>query len=557
MKQIISMLVVPLVIGLIVAYFAFNLNKEFVDLRYTISEKIPTKYVESSTAETVQQLVVKNNGNIPAEKIQIKITGAIVEYDILKNSVSDNVEEHYSGGHFEAIYPSLPPDAQFSYIFKTSGMGLSKDLIEIKHNKGKGAEALSSDVVSTASKVASFFTLASIIFYFGLLIIQGRSMAIDHLESSGSYTGFYEYLSKTKPFYVSKDKWNSIRRKYIEKKSKVEYFDSTDIEELESYKILNQDKPVYLSVDEWELLKEKTSKCLLDFLAYSVKKSSYFDNLSKYLTIIKPVHFPDNQWKEIIEEINKNFIVSKKLNEQFYLGSEDIIKELNAGMPGGMLSEYWNQYKEYLLKRYYEIIHRDLLSEMYPIKFLEKTDLSILNKEKQDRLYGLAYKIELNNFENVSSLHTANEFLEKEKPDWMTIEDFKKIEKKAQEYVDIYRSKEKYHSLLCALTDIINLTPLKEKKNDNIDDKEWEKIIDIESKLSSIAIKIKEDKVNLEKEKQETGELKNKILNQLKVINDTLNDPKSIDRIEPYDNPFSEGNFENLQILSNLLKTER
>jgi hypothetical protein len=97
------MLFIPLAIGLIVAYFAFNLNKEFVDLRYTISEKIPTKYVESSTAETVQQLVVKNNGNIPAEKIQIKITGAIVEYDILKNSVSDKVGEHYSNGHFEAI----------------------------------------------------------------------------------------------------------------------------------------------------------------------------------------------------------------------------------------------------------------------------------------------------------------------------------------------------------------------------------------------------------------------------------------------------------------------
>jgi hypothetical protein len=499
---------------------------------------------------------VKNNGNIPAEKIQIKITGSIVEYDILKNSVSDKVEEHYSGGHFEAIYPSLPPDAQFSYIFKTSGMGLSKDLIEIKHNKGKGAEALSSDVVFTASKVGSFVFLASIIFYFGLFIIQGRSMAIDHLESSGSYTGFYEYLSKTKPFYVSKDKWNSIRRKYIEKKGKVEYFHSTDIEELESYKILNQDKPVYLSVDEWELLKEKTTKCLVDFLSYSIKTSSHFDNLSKYFTIKQPVHFPDNQWKEITQEINKNFIVLKKLNERFYLGAEDIIKELNAGMTDGMLSEYWEKYKEYLLKRYYEIIYRDLLSEMYPIKFLEKLDLSILNKEKQDRLYDLAYKIELTNFENISSLHTANEFLDKEKPDWMTIEDFKKLEKKAQEYVDIDRSKKKYQSLLIALTDIANLNPLKEKQSDNIDDEEWAKVTDLESKLSSIAIKIKEDKVNLETERQETEELKNKILKQLKVINDTLNDPKSIDRIEPYDNPFSEGNFENLQHLSNLLKKQ-
>lgn len=355
---------------------------------------------------------------------------------------------------------------------------------------------------------------------------------------------------------MSQDKWNSIRRKYIEKKSKVEYFHSTDIEELESYKILNQDKPVYLSVDEWELLKEKTTKCLVDFLSYSIKTSSHFDNLSKYFTIKQPVHFPDNQWKEITEEINKNFIVSKKLNERFYLGAEDIVKELNAGMPNGMLSEYWGQYKEYLLKRYYEIIYRDLLREMYPIKFLQKVDLSILNKEKQDRLKNLAYKIELTNFENISSLHTANDFLEKEKPDWISVEDLKKLEKKAQEYIDIDRSKEKYQFLLFALKDITNLTPLEEKQSDIIDDKEWAKVTDLESKISSIAIKIEEDKVKLETEKQETEELKNKILKQLKIINDTLNDPKSLDRIEPYDNPFVEGNFENLQILSNLLKKQ-
>lgn len=550
------MLVIPLVIGLIVAYFAFNLNKEFVDLRYTISEKIPTKYIESSTAETVQQLVVKNNGNIPAEKIQIKIMGAIVEHDILKNSVSDKVEEHYSNGHFEAIYPSLPPGAQFSYIFKTSGMGLTKSLIEITHNKGKGTEALSSDVVSTVSKIGSLFSIGAMLFYFFLFAIQGRSMAIDHLESSGSYTGFYEYLSKSKPFYVSQDKWNSIRRKYIEKMGKVEYYRSSDVEELESYKILNQDKPAYLSADEWELLKEKCTKSLVDCLSYSIKKSSYFGNLSRFFTIKQPINFPNNQWAEITEEINKNFIVSKKLNEQFYLSAEDIAKELNAGMPNGMLGSYWDQYKEYLLKRYYEIIYRDLINERSPINYLETVDLSILNKEKQDRLNDLAYKIELTNFENISSLYSANEFLEKEKPGWITVEDLSKLEKKAKEYLEVEKSSEKYKSLLFAINDIVCLIPLKEKPSDAIDDNEWAKVTELEGKISSIAIKIEEDKEKLEAEKQETQELKNKILKQLKIVNETLSDPKSLDKVEQYDNPFSKGNFENLQIISSLLEKQ-
>ena len=92
MKQVVT-LICTLVIGLIVAYFAFNLNKEYVDLRYTLSEKIPTRFIEPTLlAETVQQLVVKNNGNIPATRIQIKINGFVKDHDILKNSVSDVVE---------------------------------------------------------------------------------------------------------------------------------------------------------------------------------------------------------------------------------------------------------------------------------------------------------------------------------------------------------------------------------------------------------------------------------------------------------------------------------
>jgi len=53
MKQISVYAISTLVVGLIVAYFAFNLNREYVDLRYTLSEKIPTKFNEASTVETI------------------------------------------------------------------------------------------------------------------------------------------------------------------------------------------------------------------------------------------------------------------------------------------------------------------------------------------------------------------------------------------------------------------------------------------------------------------------------------------------------------------------
>ena len=556
MKQIISSAVITLVIGMVVAYFAFTLNKEYVDLRYTLSEKIPTKFIETSTAETVQQLVIKNNGNIPATKIQITIDGVVEDYDILKNAISDVVEEHNSKGHFEAIYPSLPPDGQFSYIFKTSGMGISKYNLSIKHNKGKAQEALASDKESFISSLRGYFILAVIIFYLIMFVFHGRSMAIDQLESSGSYTNYYDFLSKKKPFYVSQDKWNSIRRKYIEKKNRAEYLHSSDIEAQESYKILNQDKPKFISDDEWELLKEHSSKCLTDQLTYSIKTSSIFLNLEKYFTIKRPEHFPENKWQEIVKEINENFITSKKLKQSFYRSTKDIVKELEIGMPIGMSLSSWNEYKKFLIDRYFEIIKRDILRETSPITYLKEIDLSVLPTDDQESLEDLAYRIQLIRLDNISSLYFAEKFLKNDRPAWIKEEDFEQLVEKAEAYVAIEKSKNENESLSNVLNEIVNLIPLKDKP-ENMDSKKWDKVIELERKISTIAIQIEEDKSKLETEKQETQKLKSKILKQLEIIDGTLTDPKSIDRIEPYDNPFAEGNFENLRTVSNILKRQQ
>ena len=57
-------------------------------------------------------------------------------------------------------------------------------------------------------------------------------------------------------------------------------------------------------------------------------------------------------------------------------------------------------------------------------------------------------------------------------------------------------------------------------------------------------------------EKMETEKLKEKIVNQLNIIHNVLNDPKSIDRIEDYSNVFAHGNFDNLRKISLLLSKQ-
>lgn len=553
MKQIIPSAIIALVIGLIIAYFGFALNKEFVDLRYTLSEKIPIKFIETSTAETVQQLVVKNNGNIPATRIQITIDGLIEDHGILKNSLSDIVEEHNPKGHFEAIYPSLPPGGQFSYILKTSGGGITKDNLEIKHNKGKAKEALAGDSRSIFSEIVNYIFLSLMIFYIILIVFQGRSMAIDNLNSGENYTNYHDYLNKKKPFYVSQEKWDSIRRRYIEKKK---YLHSTNIEEQENYKILSRDKPNFITNDEWELLKEKSTKCLMDQLTYSIKTSSTFANLEKYFTLKKPKQFPENKWNEIVKEVNENFITVQKLKKRFYLSTKDIIKELESGIPSGMLPNFWDEYREFLKDRYYEIAYTEIFREFNPLKYLEKIDLSVLSQDKRESLEDLAYRIQLLHIDDISSQYHAEKFLKNDKPEWIKQDDLEKLEKKAEAYVALEKSIKKNESLFNALNNIVNFTQLKDRP-ETLDSNDWERVRELESKIATTAIKIEEDKSKLESEGQQIKDLKAKILKQLSIIDGVLNDPESIDKIEDYDNPFSEGNFRNLQKISNYAIEDR
>jgi hypothetical protein len=541
-----------LVVGIIIAIVAFNLNREYVDLRYTLSEKIPTRFVETSTAEAVQQLVVKNNGNAAATKIQIKINGFIKDHDILKNAVSDVVEENNSNGHFEAIYPSLPPDAQFTYIFKTSGYGIDKQNLEIKHNKGKAAEALARDIQSLYTNIYNYFSLGMILFIFGILLLLFRSMAIDSLESHGTHTDYHSYLNKQKPLYVSQEKWETIRRAFIGGKIKPNYLSEfPNIEESEAYKILNQDKPNFITEDEWTLLRQTASTNLEDQLSYSIKARSSLSNLEKYFLLKKPKHFQENKWSEIVEKINNNYIALQKLNNSHYVSTKGILKELERGMPPGMLRAFWDEHAKFLGDRYYELVYSDILRDSDPLKYFKEINLSVLNKENQKSLEYIAYKIQLLRIDKISSLSAAEQFLKEEKPEWIKKDDLEKLEKKAEAYIALDKSIKKTESLLNALNSIVNFKPLKEKP-DTLDSSEWDKVVELERQIATTSMKIKEDKSNLETEKQKTNELKNKVIKQLSIIDGLLIDPKSIDKIEDYDNPFSEGNFENMKAISKL-----
>ena len=89
MKKIGSLILAPVIVGIIITVFSFYINNEKVDIKYSLSSpiKIPSK------SNVVRQLKIQNVGNASAEEIIITLNGDIQNYDIIKYAEKHIYEE--------------------------------------------------------------------------------------------------------------------------------------------------------------------------------------------------------------------------------------------------------------------------------------------------------------------------------------------------------------------------------------------------------------------------------------------------------------------------------
>ena len=164
--------IISAIIAIGAVFLTYYLNNEKVDIRYTLSENIPVTIAGQKFAESIQQLDVKNIGNSEAQRITVKINGQITKYELIKNSQADFVQSFKEKDYLELIYSNLPPEGNFKLVFNSPGIGIKTDDIVIKHNKGKGIEALT----RTPFAIYSLFLL---LFYIIIVITGIRTVLTD------------------------------------------------------------------------------------------------------------------------------------------------------------------------------------------------------------------------------------------------------------------------------------------------------------------------------------------------------------------------------------------
>jgi len=369
-----------LFIGGLITKFVFN---DKVELRYVVSDRIPTNFFVGNESESIQQLELLNTGDVELNRVVIKIKANIKEYEIQKIASSDSIIVTKSNGLLEIIYPQIPPEGNIKIIIKSIGDGINSGDLDIKHSKGSAKPALESN------NTINYLYYGLMIFYFVLILFGIRTKVIDSIAFDVYYQPYDKILKKSKPWYVPANKWKKFRddsMKYI-----FNYDSYANIANSLCYQILDLEKQKSISNEEWIQLKLVAQKKLLNSISEDVN-NGYDWKIEEFLSLKQPKNIDENVWSEIKSVINKAYITTLILKVDDYTNDAEITELLKYKKPKIISALNWEKYRSFLLK----------------LEKLRKQ--TVENKILQEQLKLLVYREELN-----------------EKPDELSIEKWNKI----------------------------------------------------------------------------------------------------------------------------------
>lgn len=499
-KEFIVGVVLIIITGLFAKYKLFD---DKTELKYSLSQKINSDFLTNKEEFGIQQLTLKNSGDLVVNDIVIKINSNILDFKIKKFTTKDSVTTTNLNSNFELNYPKLPPMGELIVLIKSSG--INNDNVDIYHSKGKATEIFES---KSNFESNAFYVLVAI--YLMITVFSFRTTFIDSLKSKAIYVS-EKILKMKQPWYVDKNKWSEIRNIAVNNHFKNDLY--SKIEKSSYYMFLNKKEDENLTEDEKSKLKE-IALTLLTKKIGDVLSGSYFTyDLAQFKSLNKPNNVSSLKWEEISKSISK-VTLAKILRDLFesnldIYDERKVLKILENNKPPLLTEEDWANLKETVNNYYLAIVLTEIV--------------------KNGDCFGKV-KWELINEKNTKKLRE--------------IFDIIKESKKNTEY-----NSELLYTMRTSF-DWINIP----EKPEILIEEDWSRIEVLFNTVIQHKIDAEEDLKKASKIRDEFYPLKVKISKQLIIINDLLNDPNSIETIESYNIPFEKGNWENLLQISDVLK---
>lgn len=229
----------------------------------------------------------------------------------------------------------------------------------------------------------------------------------------------------------------------------------------------------------------------------------------------------------------------------------NLAAKLQESKPEPIGQSEWNENQKELENRFFTRLYEDSSRADSPLSFIKRQDLSVLQEDNRELLLKGAYRAELRTIPNLSIESNAAAFISAGKPQWITDDDWKAYKESAERTLRVAKKEPLYN----LIESIVSSMPLSKREVDKLDPEIQEKLVKMDEEIRLKKDKNRNEAEQLSNQAKEIAIEKEKILRQLKILNDLFKDPSSLDRIESYDNPFAPGNFELLKLVSKDLRS--
>tara|TARA_R100000306_G_C4377071_1_gene142384 strand:+ start:806 stop:2476 length:1671 start_codon:yes stop_codon:yes gene_type:complete len=549
-RNILFFVIAPIIVGLALWYF----QRDYVDLQYSLSEPLPTKFLSESGAQTVQQLTVINRGNIPANDVKIETKSAINRFDVEKNVATDNIVIDRDRANFSAVYDSLAAGSKIKIVFELNQGLISSEDITVSHSKGPAVEVFSDS--SDSFGWLSTISIGIPLFYVFLAFLELRSGSLSRLKSNSVFEKPQDFLSSRKPIMLTESQWEEVRKEYVKKYDFSRLFMPTDLESSDIYNFLNSTKPDYFSDGEWSLFTDNARSQFRDII--EVRHARYVGThmLEELLFLKKPELFSSQEWTDFRDKVSDS-VVSYRLTRIMPIPSLDYLeRHFVDEKPAGVSEKSWEKFRSTIQSVFYVKVVEECLSEYKPISRFESINKKLLNNNDVQKLLDLAYKVQFHLEPRLSifSYQEAERFLESEKPEWLKGTDLEKLKEKASLIKSSHLAKKEYDSLTSRIEAIFEGYALGDKPN-AVSHSRWREFCKFYQIINEKIHSLESDQLEVAQSKADVGEFKSRLLKQLSIIDRVLSEPSFVDKVEDFDNPFSKGNFENLKKVSEILSS--
>jgi hypothetical protein len=477
MESTVKWLIGILLAGLVFPLLYYYLTNEKPNVRYEISQGIPTKFVTNNNNDTsffFQEVNIQNYGNKKAEKIVVKVAKNVVSYDILKYSELDSIETKKNKNQFELHYNELVPGGKFRLILKVFDP-VNSASISVFSTTG---ECKQIEKKSLGFYISGIFSIVWLVF-----ILTTISTAILYMKDDWKrhlrYADVEKLFTTRKPFWVNKIDWIQELRKTFEYLIKNDYW-HVDIKESVSYKVLDYESRGFsLNKNLDDILNIATSKIEDLLLATGSFLNEY--KIQYHLNIAKPSSVNTNKWEEIQTKLQKKYIAHLKNESLSFYSMEQYEQEFEKLDTLPINTEMKKQYEHYLCNNYIrEFLNIRTTNSGFYNKLLTSNYKKYLDEDTRKKIENITYQMQLASFEYEMNLRKVDPIkFEKENITWIAPKDLLRIKRNVYER---------------ALHDTLRLNPM--QLIDKIENKEleWLKASDKKNIIEDANLKQKSKK---------------------------------------------------------------